>query len=55
MTRRQALSDLEFHPPAGIVERLAHEIGVDIDTFKKENPTDDVEMKKRNVTIDFDF
>ncbi|PKM51732.1 MAG: hypothetical protein CVV02_05575 [Firmicutes bacterium HGW-Firmicutes-7] len=30
ITRTQALEDLEFHPPKGVLERLAKDIGLDI-------------------------
>ncbi|MCK4762703.1 MAG: hypothetical protein KAW12_10950 [Candidatus Aminicenantes bacterium] len=34
MTREQALADLELNPPPGLLERLAEEIGVDLNDLK---------------------
>ncbi|UCH98455.1 MAG: hypothetical protein JSV88_16860 [Candidatus Aminicenantes bacterium] len=58
-TREQALKDLEFNPPPGVVERLAKQVDVDISKFKKgepeqqeKNKSDD---KKEQIEIEFGF
>lgn len=53
MTREQALSDLEFNPPEGIVQRLAAEIEVDINKFSENKIVKEKQEKK--ITVDFDF
>jgi hypothetical protein len=35
MTREQALEDLKFDPPVGLLERLIDEIEIDMDIIKK--------------------
>jgi hypothetical protein len=37
-TRRQALEDLVFNPPAGLIETLANEIRLDLDAIKAREP-----------------
>jgi hypothetical protein len=57
-TRQQALADLEFNPPKGLVERLAEEIGVDLTRFDKKNETEPVNVVKVEVKKeleDFEF
>lgn len=59
-TREQALSDLDFKPPAGLVERLAHEVGVDIHQFKKQQDSPKIsktwqKSQEKNIKVDFDF
>jgi hypothetical protein len=39
MTRKQALSDLAFQPPPGLIERLAREVGVDLNAIHANNHT----------------
>ncbi|UCH98492.1 MAG: hypothetical protein JSV88_17045 [Candidatus Aminicenantes bacterium] len=55
MTRQQVLTDLEFNPPAQLIQRLAHEIGVDIKLFKKENQSTGAGTENETVNIEFDF
>lgn len=52
-TREQAIKDLEFDPPEGIIQRLANEVNVDINNFEKKNHVKTNENKK--LTIEFDF
>lgn len=53
-TRRQALEDLEFNPPPGLVERLAREVGIDIEAAgKTSRKTEGV--KNKTMDIDFEF
>jgi tRNA(Ile)-lysidine synthase TilS/MesJ len=56
-TREQALKDLEFNPPPGLVERLAGEIGVDIHKFTVVNEDQESEEKPadKKVEINYDF
>ena len=44
-TREQALKDLEFNPPEGLVERLAKEVGVVLTKFDKNEDAVAVEEK----------
>jgi len=55
MTREQALSDLEFYPPAGLVERLASEVSVNLDKFKNLKADTEKKPKKTILNADFDF
>lgn len=53
ITREQALKDLEFNPPEGLVKRLADEINLDTNKFNKKEQLDDEEKKK--IQVEFDF
>lgn len=55
ITREQALQDLEFKPPQGIVQRLAKETGVDINKFKEKNTRKEEKPAGKKVEIEFDF
>ncbi len=37
-SREQALKDLEFNPPQGLIERLAHEVGLDLSKINEVEP-----------------
>jgi len=56
-TREQALEDLEFNPPQGLIERLAREVDVNIDIFKVQiqNIQSKEENGKKEVAVEFDF
>ncbi|MCB2311585.1 hypothetical protein LGL55_10015 [Clostridium tagluense] len=53
ISRDQALIDLEFNPPEGLVERLADEIKIDINMFNKNKQEQSVQ--KKNMEVEFDF
>ena len=63
MTREQALADLEFNPPAGLLEYLALEVGVDLHKFKNRQVESTAQVQnadldkadKKKLDIDFDF
>lgn len=58
MTRSQVIKDLEFNPSAQLIQRLAHEVGVDINMFTKENQpasTAGAGTENETVNIEFDF
>lgn len=57
LTREQALSDLEFNPPIGVLEQLAGEIGIEINNVEKPTHSQNKEADKthNNVNIEFDF
>lgn len=62
-SRAQALEDLKFNPPEGLLERLAEEVNVDLYKFRKNgipgngNSQVDTTVKsdKRKLNVDFDF
>lgn len=53
ISREQALKDLEFKPPKGMLERLASETGIDLERFDKEKDTakknKKIEDKGKNI------
>jgi len=53
LTREQALSDLDFNPPEGLVERLAKEVNVDINVFDKDIREEPIQKKIMEVEFDF--
>ncbi|OPZ88704.1 MAG: hypothetical protein BWY74_03024 [Firmicutes bacterium ADurb.Bin419] len=55
LSRELALSDLEFNPPAGLVERLAQEVDVDINKFKDKDSSLEKQTKNKKLEADFHF
>ncbi|KAA8999470.1 hypothetical protein FJU30_14155 [Affinibrenneria salicis] len=60
ITRSKAVSDLDFQPPAGIIESLAGEIGLDLEgkPWEKEKTTSKTPVNKLTQSdekFDFDF
>jgi tRNA(Ile)-lysidine synthase TilS/MesJ len=58
-TRDQALQDLEFNPPAGLLERLAEEVGLNHTEFAKKKDVaeaeGEAEFKGKKKLMEFEF
>ena len=54
-TREQACRDLEFNPPPGLLERLATEVGVDLNRFDRPAKTPAHKSQVKEQEIDFDL
>jgi hypothetical protein len=52
ITRNQALCDLEFNPPHGMLEKLANDIGLDLNKIPI---AEDIEEKLNDKRLDIDF
>lgn len=54
-TREQALRDLEFTPPPGLIEQLAQEIGIDFNRFDAMDKQVEKESPARGAGVEIEF
>lgn len=56
ISREQAAKDLEFNPPEGLLDRLARDIGIDLNNIESKSGINEDEEKITNdFDIDFNF
>jgi len=55
MTREQALDDLQFSPPAGLLEELAKEIGIHSQSSKESKQEEQMKKVSQAPVIEFNF
>ncbi len=55
ISREQALDDLRFEPPEGLVEKLAREVNMDLSLLENVERPPESEEQAGGVVIDFDF